>query len=263
MSILEECKSNSIVVDIYPLFLLAHLDQLGLLTKIFKKVYIHQSVMDNLIETIEGYKVFLHKGLSMASKVADQYCLIEISPDEIHKNVDFLEKIKNFINSSPEIEIKGFLKEKPKKDGAVSNILDDSARNTIWLAQELELPFYCDDRVLRIAINEEYKIKSFSSQTLFTIAHKDNLISLDKKYEIQKEMIEFNYNFISIDAPFIFNQLKNANYQIKNIQKIISNLIRKETDAKSLSVVLADLFYILVLNKPIDNKITLKIFTYI
>lgn len=131
--------------------------------------------------------------------------------------------------------------------------MEESTRDSVLLAKELGFPFYCDDRILRAFISQEYKIKSFSSQTLFIVAQKNNHISLDQRQDIQKTMIDFNYEFISVDAVFIFNQLKKANYKIEGIQKVISNLSKKETNIQSLGVVFADFLLLLTLDRSVAS----------
>lgn len=263
MSTIERCQNSSIVVDIYPLFLLAYLDQLSLLPQLFKKIYIHQSVMDELMETLEDRKVSARKGISMISKINGQHRMTEIPPEQVQNNLDLLEKIRDFISSNSSIEIRGFSKEKPKEERNIVNALDESTRDSILLSQELGMPFYCDDRILRVVVDNDYGLKSFSSQTLFVVAHKNNLISLDKRFELQKMMIDLNYEFISIDATFIFSQLKNVDYRTEDMQTIICNLTRKETSIQSLGAVLADLFFILMMDKSVTSQIKLQTFKQI
>lgn len=263
ISAIEEYRDHSIVADIYPLFLLALFDQLDLLPKLFKKIYIHQSVMDELTDTLEDRKVSARKGVSTLAKIDGQHRMIEIPPEQIQKTLDLLEKIRNFISSTSSVEVQGFSKEKPQEERNIINALHESTRDSVLLAQELGVPFYCDDRVLRAVLSHEHKIKSFSSQTLFVVAQQNNSISLDKRFELQKGMIDFNYEFVSIDATFIFFQLKNDHYRIEGTQKVIHNLARKETSIQSLGVVLADLSFILMIDKSITSQTKLEIFRHI
>lgn len=259
----EEYRARSIVIDIYPLFLLAHFGQLDLLPQLFKKIYIHQSVMDELTETIEDQKVSARKGVSSIARIDGQHRMTEIPPEQVKKTLDLLEKIRGFISSNSNIEVRGFLKERPKEERNIINALDESTRDSVLLAQELAVPIYCDDRILRAVVSKDYGLKSFSSQTLFIVAHKSNLISLDKRFDLQKGMIDFKYDFISIDANFIFAQLKKAEYRTEDVQTIINNLVRKETNIQSLAMVLADLFFILMIDKSVNSQTKLKIFKHI
>lgn len=259
----EGYRDRSIVIDIYPLFLLAHFDQLDLLPKLFKKIYIHQSVMDELTETIEDRKVSARKGVSSIARIDGQHRITEISPEQVRKTLDLLEKIRGFISSNPSIEVRGFSKEKPKEERNIINALDESTRDSVLIAQELTVPIYCDDRILRVVVSKDYGLQSFSSQTLFIVAQKNNLISLVKKFELQKGMIDFNYEFISIDANFIFTQLKNTGFSVEGIQTIINSLVRKETSIQSLGMVLADLFFILLMDKSVNSQTKLQIFKHI
>src|SRR5206468_3344402 len=76
-------------------------------------------------------------------------------------------------------------------------------------------------------------------------------------------MVDFNYEFVSIDAIFILNQLKNASYHVEGIASVISLLVRKETSIQSLGIVLADLFFILMMDRTLDGGAKRQIFQYI
>jgi predicted nucleic acid-binding protein len=250
-AILEEHQNRFAVVDIYPLFFLAHFDQLDQLLKVFKKIYIHQSVMDELTGTIEDRKISVRKGVSVIGKVNGKHQMSEIPPEHVQKTLTLLEKIRNFISSNSSIEVRGFAEEKSNEEENVINALEDSTRDSVLLAEELKVPLYCDDRVLRAVIKSENKIKSFSSQSLFNFTYKNKFITLDKKYELQKGMLDFHYDFVSIDAFFIFTQLINVGYIVEKIENIISVLISKETNVQSLGTVLADLFLIIIGEKSL------------
>lgn len=263
ISTVEESQDGSVVLDIYPLFLLAHVDQLELLPKLFKKIYIHQSLMDELTETVDDRKVSSRRGMSSLAKIDGQHRMTEITPDQVKKTLDLVEKIRTFVSSNPSVEVRGFAKEKLKEERNILNALEESTRDSALLAEELKVPLYCDDRILRVVMSKEHGTKSFSSQTLFVVAHQKGLITLDKKFELQRTMVDFNYEFISIDAIFIFNQLKNAGYRVEDIASVISLLVRKETSIQSLGIVLADLFFILMMDRTLDAGAKKQIFKYI
>ncbi len=263
VSTLEESQDRSVVLDIYPLFLLAHVDQLELLPKLFKKIYMHQSLMDELTETVDDQKVSSRKGMSSLAKIDGQHRMTEITPDQVKKTLNLVEKIRVFASSNPSVEVRGFAKEKPKGERNILNALEESTRDSVLLAEELKVPFYCDDRILRVVMSKEHGTKSFSSQTLFVFAHQKGLITLEKKFELQRTMVDFNYEFVSIDAIFIFDQLKNARYRVEDIASVISLLVRKETSIQSLGIVLADLFFILMMDRTLDAGAKRQIFKYI
>ncbi len=256
-------RDGSIVADIYPLFLLAHFDHLELLPKLFKKTYVHQSVLDELMETVEDKKISVRRGLTVLGKVNGQHRMTEIPSDQVQKTLDLLEKIRSFVTTSKSVEVRGFSKDKSKEEENIINALEESTRDSALLAQELNVPLYCDDRILRVVLQRDHKSSSFSSQTLFIVAHRDKLISLDEKYTFQKGMIDLNYDFISMDAIFIYTQLKNSGYQIEGLQKIVSTLVKKETNIQSLGMVLADLLFMLMMDTAMPGPTKLKILKYI
>jgi len=263
MSIIERAAENSIVVDIYPLFLLGYFDRLDMLTMYFRSVYVHQSVIDELIEAAEERKISSREGMTILGKEGDKHLMDEIPPEQVKKVVDLIEKIKAFLTQSKGVEIRGLSKEQSKEKRDIINALHDSTRGSILLAQELGVPFYCDDRILRAVLNSEYHIQSFSSQGFFLAAQKVNLLSIEERFELQKGMIEFNYSYITIDAVFVLINLQKASYKAKDIANIISALVRKETTIQSLAPVLADLLLAMMLDESVDSVVKLIAFTNI
>jgi tetratricopeptide (TPR) repeat protein len=263
VEVIEKNKGKDMVVDIYPLFLLAHLDWLELMSKLFRKVYIHQSVMDELTETIDDRKISARKGVSSLAKINGRHQMTKISADQVKKSLDLLEKIRNFISTNPSVEIRGFAKEKSDEERNIINALDKSTRDSALLAQELRLPLFCDDCLLRAVISRDNSLKSFCSQTLIVAACENKYISLNEKFEAQRKMIDLNYEFISVDANFMFNQLKSVDYDAQKISTVISRLAKKETSMQSLSVVLADLLFMLMLEKTVVSHVKLTAFKHI
>lgn len=259
----EESQGGSVVIDIYPLFLLAHVAQLELLPMLFKKIYVHQSLMDELTETVNDWKVSSRKGMSSLAKIDGQHRMTEITADQAKKTLDLVEKIRVFVSSSPNVEVRGFAKEKPEEERNILNALEESTRDSALLAEELKVPLCCDDRILRVVMSKDYGTKSFSSQTLFVVAYQKGFITIDKKFELQRKIVDLNYDFVSIDAAFIFNQLKNVGYRVEEIASVISSLVRKETSFQSLSIVLGDLLFILIMDKSLTSQTRMQIFKHI
>lgn len=259
MLAIGEYYNRSIVIDIYPLFLLSYLNQLEVLPRIFKRIYVHQSILDKLTEIIEDRRFYGRKGAGVIGKIDGKYQMIENNSEQNKKILEILEKIKEFIISNPNIKIIGLSKEYPT-DKNIINALDERTKCSILLAQELNVPIYCDDRLLRAIIDQDYKIKSFSSQTLFAFAYNKNIISLDKLYELKKGMVVLNYDFISIDANFIYDCLKKDKYKIDGIKVIICSMAKKETDIQSIEAVMADLLIILIADQLLGLKEKILIF---
>lgn len=260
---IEQHRSGSVVVDIYPLFILAHLGHLDILTKLFKKVYVHQSVMDELTEVIDDRKVSLRKGVTVMGKRGDQHTLDEITSEQVKKALTLLEKVRDFIRDNDQVDIKGFSKEHPEDERDIINALHKSTRDGVLLAQELKVAFYCDDRILRAILLREENMQSFSTQMLLIEALKEKIISLDEKFESQKTMVDMHYSYISIDATFVSTQLKKVDYRAEEIDSIATSLTNKDTNIQSLGVVLADLFLMIMTDRSVDSVTKLRAFTYI
>lgn len=256
----KEYQNNSIVIDIYPLFLLAHLNKLELLPKLFKKIYVHQSVIDELTESIDDRRISARKGQKIFGKIDGQHRLIDIPPEQIQKTVKLLESIRDFLSRDKACEIRGLSKEREVDEHNLINALHETTRDSVFLAEDLNLPLYCDDRILRVILRSEHNVKAFSTQPLINLAQTKGAISLEERFETQKEMIDFRYEFVSIDATFIYFFLKKEDYSLERVQNIITMLVRKETSIQSLGIVLADLLFILFTDQSIDSNKKLEMF---
>jgi len=252
-------NDNAVVLDIYPFFLLAHLKHLELL-KYFKKIYVHQSIIDNLTETIEDLKISSNNGLKLLGSINGKPAINEISAEKIKETLEFISEIKKFLIESDNVEICGLTKESVDINKDFLKNLDSSTGNSVLLSQELKVPFLCDDRILKATLIQENGMQIFSSQNFFRVACERGLLSLESMYDIQREMIDLNYSYLFTDAVFIFYELKRNSYNAKGIQKIISVLAQKETTLQSLGSVLANLFLLIIRDELIDIKIRLRAF---
>lgn len=250
----EACQGRGIVIDIYPLFLLAHLGKLNLLEETFDKVYIHQKTMDELTETIEDRRISTEKGITSLGKIDGKHSMTEISPEAVRKSLEMLEGLREFITKSEKFEIKGLTKEVAEDKDSVIHALDEASRDTVLLASELNLPLYSDDRTVRAILRNELKQKSFSTQALIYLAQKQGRMSLKDRYEFQRQLIDLNYDFISLDGLFIYDQLEKEAFQTDSLNGIISYLTRKDTSIQSLVTVFADFLMLLMRNMSIPSK---------
>lgn len=263
ISIIESVAGSSIVADIYPLFILGHFNRLDLLTTNFKKTYVHQSVIDELTESINDRKISIRKGMTVLGKAGGKHRMDDIPPEQIKKALDLFEKIKTFLTKSKGVEVRGLSKERIREKQGFIDALHESTRDSILLSQELDVPFYCGDRILRTVLQHEHNIRSFSTQGLFLAAQKAKLLTPEARFELQHGLIDFNYGYISIDAIFVLTRLQKASYKCEELEKIISALVQKETNIQSLGTVLADLFLALLLDRAVDGAVKVTAFAYI
>lgn len=259
-STIEEFANRSVVIDIYPLFLLAHLKRLDLLAKTFKKVYVHQSILDALTEIIDDRRVSAKKGITSFGKIEGQHRITEIPPEEVQKVLAMLEEIKDFLITNEIVEIRGLAEEKPIQEREVIDMVDVPSQNNVLLAEELNIPLYCDDRILRAVLRGTYEIRSFSTLSLFNFVFKNNFISLDEKHAFHQELLDLNYEFISIDANFIYSRLKMAGYNVESIKIILTAVSKKDTSVESLGVVLSDLLLLIMTDTSLLSKQKVEIF---
>lgn len=255
----QEYFGRGIVIDIYPLFLLGYLERLDLLEETFEKIYVHQETLDELTSTIEDQRISAEKGVTSFAKIDGQHRITEIPSEAVKKSLTMLESVRDRITKGPKFEIRGLTKEVKEDKDSIVNALDDSTRDSVLLSQELNVPLYSDDRLLRAVLRSEAKTKSFSTQALMYLAQANKKLSLSERHGLQKKLIDINYDFVAIDGLFIYEQLKNGGYQTDPIGKVVAYLMRKDTSLQSLVVVFSGFLLLLMRDATLQSKQKIEI----
>lgn len=243
-SAIEDAR-RGVVLDIYTLFLLGNLGKLEILSEMFEKIYIHQSVLDELIHTIEERKVSARKGITYIGKIGGRHQMSEIPPEQIQRTLVFLEMVKEFVVSNQAVEVTGLAADYNFKEKNLVNALEESTRDSLVLAQEKRLPFYCDDRMLRAIIRRENQLKSFSTYSLIVEAEKRGVLTSEEAYEMIRRIINLHYEYVPVSASVVYYHLKKEEYDVKKVCDLIKAVGKRETSVQSLGLVLADLFMLL------------------
>ncbi len=249
-----EDTRRGMVPDIYTLFLLGHLGKLEILPEMFEKIYIHQSVLDELTHTIEERKVSARKGITYIGKIEGRHQMSEIPPEQVQKTIEFLERVKGFIISNETFEVTGLETEHNFDEKNLVNALEDSTRDSLILAQEKRLSFYCDDRMLRAIIRRENQLNSFSTYSLVVEAEKRGVLTSEEAYEVIRKIINLHYEYVPVSAGVIFYHLKKEEYDVKKVFDLIRAVGRRETSVQSLGLVLASLFMLLAKDPAAPEK---------
>lgn len=260
--IISSAQDGSIALDIYPLFLLAYLDRLNLLNECFKKLYVHQSILDEINAIIDEKKISEKTGATMLAKINGQHQAIETPPEQIKKTRSLAEKVKKFLTDNPKCEIVGLSQEHPEADSDALEAFHESTKHPILLAKELKIPIYCDDRLIRSILKQNHGIEGFSSLSLIDLANEKSILSDSELRAMKQEMIRLNYDFVSINASFLLHSYKDNDLDVTKIEPIIRALVQKDTDIKSLATVIGDL-YVMMIKDGIDVNDRSKILRHI
>lgn len=213
-------QTQKVIIDLIGLFTLTHLDCLDLLSKLFQEVYVSQSCLDEIIQII-GSEGIHKRGYMTVGKYQNGYIKGEITSENVQKNIDFLNKIKDFlINNTNKI---GFKKPLIFSEQVLRQMLGVSSLDTLKIAKENNLPLYSDDKYLRELGFFESKIEGFSIQTLLQKSLKENLINEDEYNEKITKLVLSKYSFIFISAQTLLHSVTKSEYDL-NSQETISLL---------------------------------------
>lgn len=249
--ILAKDTPVAIVIDIYPLFLFAHLNMLNLLPSLFKKIYVHQSVADEVATSIDYRRPSVSKGVTTFGKVDGQYRVMKTTPEQEQESLDTLERLRAFLTDSNYCTLRGLTSEKPDGPELV-NVLFGPTRGSSLLAEELGVPLLCDDRILRAALREQYGIASFSSIAVLDQAARKELISPEQRFDAQRELIDLNYDFVPVSVDLLVHFLQRVYFRPEAIADLVASLVKKGTSTDSLGCVLAGLLVRLMAEPSIE-----------
>jgi tetratricopeptide (TPR) repeat protein len=240
-------ESKEVVIDIISLFTLTYSSQLNLLKKIFSKIYVHQSVMDELILRINEFNAVKKAGQDFIAKGTEGYVCYKIPKEAIDDNINFLEQIREFIVN--ECELQGSEKEYSEDEELAKSAVGLIACNTKKLAQEKGLALLSDDAIFRFVLKNEDNIKSFSSLALVTRAYISGLIKEEEYFNIILTFLKMKYTYVPVDAKVLAYTLsKNTQVLNEEIELLLQEVSRKETSFDSLRAVICEFLYDLWLN---------------
>lgn len=247
-------ESREVVVDLLALFTLCRIQKLDLLTEIFDHVYIHQAVLDELVETINEENLYTESGRSYVVIMNGQLIKRDITSETIQKNISFLAEVKDFIKSRCELAgLQGALNE---ADRMLVEVMGHSAAYTIILAGQKQVPLLTDDGLLRMPIRNGHNVESFSTQALLTHAADQNSHSREDLYDSLLRLLHLHYRYIIVNDEFLFHCAKKDLYTVgENFTIAMEELGRPEVSiayvAGALSSFLKELW---LLSLPLTSK---------
>ncbi len=249
---LKETSNLQTVIDIYPILLLHRTGFLEEVLGNFKKVYIHQSVLDNLNASINDERLALKNGQETIGYNNGQFVMTEMSVEQISKSVENVETLIEKIKSLPNVEIRGFESETDNVETDFLNKLHTTTRSSAYLAKQLGIPFYTDDKIVRAVLKSD-EVYSFSTYGLLTHLASEGKITDDHYHSLHKQMLELGYTYVPINAKMIFYELVKE-MSIESIEIYARNIAKPETTLPSVTVVLSELLLFLLAETAIPNS---------
>ena len=192
-------RSDAIVVEMTGLLTLNRLGLLPLLPRLFPRVIVAQSSLDELNEWIFELQRNT-KPSNIVWKEGDRYAYQEITEEIYEQRLKFLERIRDFIGSTAEIApATAALDISAEQFGRLEEVLGDGAIASILVAKEHALPLYADDLGLRQVAASDWQVAGVWTQTVLRHMQRRGLISAVEYYEALRLMILCNYFFVSVD----------------------------------------------------------------
>ena len=151
---------------------------------------------------------------------------VENSIAEMKGEKDFYERIEHFLLSSSELVAPGagHALEEYERD-SVQTTLGTAAGSTIAAASGTGVLVYSDDLVLRLAAQNEHKIRSFWSQTLLRDLRDKGLMSMDEYHKAVVWLIESGYNFVSVDQADLVWVIRDSEWApTPRVAKVLATL---------------------------------------
>jgi tetratricopeptide (TPR) repeat protein len=238
----SQCKE--IIVDLLSLFTLQRAKQLSLLEKLFERVLVHQLVFEELLSMIIEEKRYVRQGRTTIGKMEGRYTYQEVPPEDIQREIEFLEGIKEFIKDR--CQITGLRKELTKQERKLSKVFGKPAAYSVALASQEGIPILSDDGLLVRFIRATNKVEGFPSHILFGLGVKKKILSKYRYFELLLSLMRWNYHYIPVNANFLMYCAKKSGYRSGgDFDLALAELGRRETTIDSMVKVVADFLTII------------------
>lgn len=217
------CKAVS--VDLVALFSLQGLGKLGLLNKLFDKVFIHISILDAVVAELREAVAWPNS--DRISSVNGQMILFPSDKNESERRVQALTEIRNFLKSD-RIVLSGL-----RLTSKFSSFVSDSACNSrienlmkpALVALDQNAAFLSDDLIQR-ALSARLRCPSFCTQALLRRALSETIISLSEYQDAVLTLHSWNYHFVSDNRWTLLRLLEREKAPASALaQKVLSNLV--------------------------------------
>jgi nucleoside phosphorylase/Flp pilus assembly protein TadD/predicted nucleic acid-binding protein len=220
-------EASEAVIDLLALYDLCRIGRQDLLAKIFEKTYIHQAVLDEVIDTINDESLYAESGRSYAVVVNGELYRREVPAEAIRENVAFLEQVKEFIKTR--CEPTGLVELVKEADEELVEALGRSASYTTILALQKQIPLLSDDGLLRKYLLHARGAEGFSTQTLLTYAAEQGHLTKEELFEAFLQLLRLQYRFISVNDEFLaYCARKDAYSSGENFSLALAELGRPE-----------------------------------
>jgi Flp pilus assembly protein TadD len=255
-------NAKKIVIDPIALLTIHSLEVGDLIVKNYGKFGITQSTIDLITEQMSHLEPVKDKGYLTLGKEGDQLTKQEIKPESIKKNIDYLERLIEWIKKNCEvlpIERAVDLDKKQKED--LEDILGIPSLDTLLICRTESHLLFSDDERLRAVARNDYHVDGIWSQALLMDALAKGYIVQEQYDDLVVKFVGLNYYYTSVSGKNLFFALKKAEWKVQ--EPFIQTLKMLEpafSDVSSSVRVCVDFIYEAVTQKMVLGDIDEIIF---
>jgi tetratricopeptide (TPR) repeat protein len=218
------CRTMS--VDLVALFTLQGLGKLGLLNRLFDKVFIHISILDAVVEELREAVAWPSSG--RLGSVNGQMIMFPPQPEEREMKIRALNEIRDFLKCD-QVILSG-LRSTSKFANFVPDIVCNSRVEGLMapalVAHEQKAAFLSDDFIQRV-LTTRLACPSFCTQALLRRALAKAIISLSEYQDAVLMLHSWNYHFVSDNRQTLLRLVERERIPTTALaQKVVANLIR-------------------------------------
>lgn len=210
-SVIDE--GGKLIADLISIMTLHITNSADTIVQKFGKLGISQSTIDLLYHAISERKGIQSKGYMVIGKAEDKFVRQEISAEDIKRNLEYLEKIIDWIGKNCEvIPCSAALNVKRQQRQQLERLIGSSSIETILVASEPGNIFYSDDERLRSLAKRELNINGIWTQALLMKCLDEDFPERGRYNECVIKLINYSYRHTSIDAYVLVEAAKQSDW---------------------------------------------------
>jgi hypothetical protein len=220
------------------------------------QLVIAQSTLDLIGGLIEERKGKAKNGSLSVGKEAGQFFRNEQPPEEVQRNVEFLEGFFQWVQSSSTVmPVMVILERGRRYRKRLTDIMDDAFVDTILLASEAGRLLYSDDLVLRALAKAEFGTDGIWTQVLLEHGRRRHSISERQYMEGTVRLSHGNYRHTFVNSSLIVEAARASSWRpVPPLKDALMNLEGGRCDDSSAIRVVADVVYRLWLEPILDYQ---------
>lgn len=226
---------DEIVAELLALYTLARIKRIDLVTECFSRVYVHQTTLDELAETLTEERKHTEKGRLYVMLQGGHMVKSEISSEQVKKDVQLLEEVYQFVRQK--CHVTGLVRQVSDTAQILIDSFSEASAYSAICASQRKLPLFSDDGLLRLPLRNNYEISGFSSLTLLRHAHAVGKLTENELQDILLGLLSLQYRYIGVDDKLLIYSFARSGYSAsKEFDLVLEELGRREVSIQSIAI---------------------------